>query len=488
MALPHRILDQRNPAYSPLIPQWEALYRGGEPWHAMVETWLPKNPHEDPELWRSRTERATYENNVGPICGLVAGGLFTKPPIIADYDTEWFDEFTDNVDGNGTSLNMWLEQRLLDAMVGRRVFAWVRTPDTAQQFETLAQQTEAGALDAVLAHATAEQVLDWAEDDDGALAWAVVRTITSSRVEIDGPRRKVWTWRHVDATTVRTWQWTATAHQDEPDDEDMIEELPPRAHGCGEIPLVLLQLPTALHTVGQLHDPAVALVRAQADLDWGLHMGAHAILWWRSKWDDEAPIVGAGAYFRLGRDKDGEDSMGYAEPSGVSFELLADRIGKQREGMYRVVHQMASAPDGNATRTQLSAASKAQDWRATEISMSDYATVMRSFIRKVLRLLSKVRSGQREDITPSVGGLAGWHDEGVAPWLGAAAQALDAMRMSETFHRVIAKEQARRLLPHIGEATLAQIETEIDAAEIDLDDYAPVAVGADGDGAFGDGE
>lgn len=506
MSLTAKVLNTTNPDYDHQAKEYQALYDGGALWHSLKSLWILKHPQEPDKTYDLRLRRATYENNAGPICDMLAGGMFVKPPVIQDFDVPWWEKFSTNVDDDGTPFNVWLQERMVDAMVGGRVYAWLRRPDTdGQVFANLSQQIDSGSLDAFLVTMKAENVIDWKLDALGRLVWLMHREIKSERISIDSGRVDVWTWTFIDNKVVRQWQWRdeerigeteGQIHVDVADgiSEDMVvEELPPSEHGFGEIPVVDLSLTRAMHVIGKLRDPAVGLLNSQEDLDWGLYRGAHALLWVRTKWDSDDPRLGPGEFFRLGRDKEGIDEMGYAEPSGKSFELLANRITQQREGMFRVVHQMAVSADGNATRAQMSGASKEADWKATEVVLSAYAEALKPFIAEVLRIMSRVRSGFQPngESTPTIGGLAGWHQEDLGSWLLAASQAHEAFRLSETFHRMIAKGQARRLLPHVDEKVMTEIEGEIEAAEVNLDEFqmtdGPFGVGTLG-GMGGEGD
>lgn len=476
MALPVKVLNQCNPAYNEqLLAEQRALYEGGDSWHAMINTWLPRHPQETYPLYKHRKERATYENNAGPIADLLAGGLFTRPPQIEEYEGEWVQPFFRDVDKLGHDLNAWLEARLLDAMQGQRVYCWVNLPDKEVAAQNRMQQEASGQLDPFLMTLKAIDVIDWGHDEYGRLKWLMHKQTDSVRGSIESARVTRCTWTFIDDQVIRRWQWIAAdPREHEPKEHEEIGELAPIAHGFGEIPIVEMSLKDSMFIMGKLRDPAVALLRSQNDLDWALYRAAHAILWIRMKWDPEQPLMAPGAYYKLGRDRDGTDEMGYAEPSGASFEHQSQRVTQQRHGMFRVVHQMAQSYDPNTgSRAQLSGESKAQDWKATEIVLSAYASTLRPFISNVLRLVSRVIDGNGSAQIPLVKGMAGWHQEDLLPFLTATSLAQEALMLSETFHKVVAKEQVRRVLPHLSEEQVKMIEDEIDKADIDLSLYIP---------------
>lgn len=480
------VLNQTHPSYcEEELEQQRALYKGGADWHRHVRHWLPRHPQEAFPMWRHRQERATYENNAGPIVDLLAGGVFMRPPQVENIEGDWVQPFMADVDRCGNSMNAWLEDRLIDAMQGQRAYGWVNLPEVNGQPANRLQQETSGQLDAFLVDMQACDVIDWGHDSYGALQWLMHRRRESVRPSISSERVCRITWTYIDGEVIRQWQWTADSPRDhEPVKGTVVSAILDIAHGFGEIPVAEIRLDDSMFIMGKLKDPAIALTRSQNDLDWSLYRAAHALLWIRSKWEPDTPLLAPGAFYKLGRDREGADEMGYAEPSGVSFEHQAQRVTQQRHGMYRVVHQMAQSYDPNSgSRAQLSGESKAQDWRAAEIVMSAYADALRPFVTRVLRLVSRVKDGAKKMQTPRVGGLEGWHQEDLLPFLTATSLATEALMLSETFHRAVAKEQVRRVLPYMSEDTAQKIEAEIDKAPIDLSLFQPPPPGDPNDPA-----
>lgn len=479
MALPVKTLNQTHHEYDgDRLMEYKALYEGEQRWEALKQRWLPQHSEEGPKTYSERLKRASYENNAGPIADLLAGGMFTRPPIIQNVDSAWLEDFTDDVDKKGTDLDSWLQDLLLCAMEGRRAYGWVNA-DLLVEGISQAQQEANGGANPFLVKLEAINVIDWDHDEMGRLTWLMHRGMDSVRNSIASERLKRITWTYIDGEVIRQWRWVAAkaGEDQEPKEDDEIAELPTIVHGFGELPVAELCLKKSMHIMGKLRHPAVTLLRSQNDLDWGLHRGAHALLWIRSKWDTDKPNLAPGAYFQLRRDKDGMDEMGYAEPPGQSLELLAKRVTQQREGLFRVVHQMAQSADGNATRAQMSAASKEMDWRATEIVLSAYADAFRPFVSEVVRLVTIAMDGPEKAQMPTIDGLEGWHQEDLLPWLTAASLSVRGLAMSETYHRAVAKAEIRRVLPHAAEEVLKTIEDEIDKADVDLEMWKLIQIG-----------
>lgn len=462
------LLNQTHPSYDgSAVARRRALYEGGRRWQELVPWWLPKHPEEADETYEHRKKRALYENHAGPLVAMLAAAVFSEAPTVdLDGAASWLPAFLANVDGAGTALGPWFGERLVDALVQQCAFVWVNLPARPEgvTLDTLGDEEQAGVLNAFLVGLDAEQVIDWAQDAHGRLLWVVVRDVLEERASVEAGRTRTHRWTYIDASTVRRWVWVGTAERPDPTDEDDALEQPQIPHGFGELPVVRLELPSSLHAMGKLHDPAIAHLRSRNDLSWALHRAAHALLVIKAKWDDKRPVLGPGYYLSIGQD---DDAM-YVEPSGGNFELLRQDTTDLREELYRLVQQMAVGADSDAARSKMSGVSKAEDWHAMDVVVGALAGLVRDLIGEVVRLVGKVRSVTAD---PAIGGLDGWAQEDLEPWLAAAAAAVDAHQMSPTFRRAIAKRQARRLLQDEDPEVLTTIETEIDEAEIDPAPY-----------------
>lgn len=441
-----------------------ALASGGRAWRELVSTWLPQHPEEAEKNWSQRKARALYQNHAGPIVGMLSGAVFTEAPACDGLDPD----FLANVDGEGTPAPRWFGDRLLDALVGRRVYAWVNLPARPPELviESRADEEAAGLLRPFLVAFRADQVIDWETDDQGRLVWLMVHDLVERRPTLEDTRSAVWRWTYIDRQRIRRWEWRPEAGQSAPSDEAEAAEVLTIEHRFGELPVARLELPDELHAMGKLRDPAIAHLRARNDLSWALHRAAHALLYIKSKWSDEKPVLGPGYYLKLGV----EDEVGYAEPSGANFELLREDVRDLREELYRVVHQMAVGADSSATRSRMSGESKAEDWHAMEIVLSALADLVRAFMVDTLRLVNRARGSSDQVV---VKGLDGWQEEDLEVWLAAAMSSTEAHRMSPTFQRAVAKRQAQRVLQGADPEVLAAIEAEIDEAEIDPAPYRP---------------
>jgi hypothetical protein len=106
------------------------------------------------------------------------------------------------------------------------------------------------------------------------------------------------------------------------------------------------------------------------------------------------------------------------------------------------------------------------------VLLSAYAAQLRPFLVGILSLVTEMRGGQQ---TVQVGGLEGYQEMDIMAFLESSALAVEALGMSFTFKKAIAKQQVRRLLGQVEDETVVQtILGEIDAAvEVPLFEPTP---------------
>lgn len=459
-------LNQTHPSRNETwIQEVGGLYEGGERWREHISHWIPQHPVEPDEQWEKRKKQALYANHAGPLVDLFAAHLFAELPTVEGLEGDWVEGWVQDVDRQGSTLAQFWSARLIDLLVYQTAYVWVELPppSSADPPASRLQQERSGALDAWLVGLTPEDVIDWHEDGDG-LVWVMVRTRHEDRPDPLGPRTTVWRWTLVDREQITVWEWRSTKDRQVPRGEDYAELVDgfPVEHGFPSIPITRMCLPPGLYAMGKLHDPAIAHLRADNDLRWALWMAAHPLLWIASAFQNKRPILGAGYYLQLSP----EDSIGYVEPSGASWELLRQDLDRRLSEMHRVVHQMASSISDEASRTQMSGESKAMDWRATEIVLAALALIVGSWMGDTLTLVAQVRSRLGEVDPVTVGGFDGWQTEDLDTWIKAAAASTEALRLSPTFRRELAKRQVAKAIPDLDDGVSNTIWIEIDTAAV----------------------
>lgn len=460
-----KTLSARHPSYDrERLERWEALYEGGACWRNHVAYWIPQNPQEPDELWHARKNRAAYANDAAPVVDLIAAWCFSSPPDVDGLPEQGHGAGWDtNVDGQGTSLTSFMRAMLTTALTCRTAWTWCNLParPDGAALVTRADEEAAGVLAAYLVDLEPEHVINWGEDAAGGLQWVVIADkITRQAGPLD-PAATVYRWTVIDATTIRRWEWTATEGRPSPQEQDEPVEVPPLVHGWTvdgrpAIPVVRLRLPHGLHVLGKIEDVVVDLTRADNDLGWALHRGAHEMMVLQLANPSMGPTLGAGYYMQIGQD----DKVSYASPSGTVYDALTQRITDRREQVYRAVQQMAQSVSGESTPARASGASKALDWQALSIMLDAYAELVKVALRRILALVVRPLTGRTDGLT--VEGLDGWSQDDLTEILTNAAMSTP-MVPSPTFRRETAKRIARLALTDLDAETEAKIDAELDA-------------------------
>lgn len=484
-----KTLDRRHPTHDEeQLQRLHALYEGGKPWHALKAHWLPGGGSEPGALCLERRDRAKYTNYVATIIDLITSQLFGEPPQVTvkgeDDDEpdqtqqEQAEELSEVADGSALPFASLARAAFTDAQIYRRAWWMVELPAVSQgAFADRLEQERSGALKAYLRPFAPPSVINW-KTTGTRPDWVVVREQQIEQRDPLATPERVTRWTVVDATQIRVFevrqQEKAGGGFDDLRDEQEATLANAITHGRTDAegkplcPVVMMELPAGLHTGGKLLDPASALCRAENELDWAIWRAANELLVIRDKLlDPGAPSLGHGYYLRLGDDN---AEAYYAAPSGVALGVLGERVKELRGELYRIVQQMALAADPTAGRLSASAASKAQDWNASDRMLTSYADELRAFLTEAIRQALAVRTSEAVDASVvQIEGLDGWQRDTTEAFLANLALAIEAKGMSPKFLEVAAKQQVRRVMgDSVTPAELEEIDDEIASAAAGL--------------------
>lgn len=464
------ILDQTHAEYDgERLQELRALHEGGAAWDALKNTWFPKFARESTDVWKDRKEQAEYVNHAGPVVSMLSALLFSSETQADGADGAYYAGLREDCDGQGTDWDdLWREQ-LEDAQVGGWSAVWINFPAKPEDavVESVADQDQFGLRNAFLVPLSAEQIRNWGVDANG-LSWVMLRGVFSRQLGPTEPARTVYRWTAITRETVTTWEWVSQEDKLVPGSDEDVQQLSQVQHGVKDpagrpaLPVVPIELPPGLWTMGKLRGPALKLTRAENDLDWALHQAANELLVIKTRATAGEVKTGHGAYLILGVD----DDASFVGPSGVAFEHLDKRVTSTREDLYRVVHQMALAADQGAAEASRSGESKSMDWQAMEIILAAFQALVIEAMQRCLRLIAASRGEPTVAKAATVGGLEGWKTEDLTAWLESVLLAGDASKLSPTYRKEVAKHEVRRLLEgKVDEKTMQAIEKEIDAAD-----------------------
>lgn len=436
------------------------MYAGGEEWRALLTTWLPQSQVEPADLYSERLARALYSEPQYPVVvNLTLGALFAEPPMVDGLDPALWERLSKNADGALTSFADFMRAALRDAINSRDAFVWV---DVRPQDAEESRATESQRLSETLALRSIDPrcVQNWTEQG-GRLTGILIAEQVEEVADVVEPAVCVWRWTAVDAERVRRWEWRAKPTQAQPVDEDLLTELPEILHGYGRMPVVRLRLAQDHWLGARLHDPAIALMRAENERDWALYRANNELLCIASKIPVDTPKTGAGYWMQLARDADGADTAEYVGPSGTALAECAKRVEDARTSLFRVAQHLQLAADPSAASARQSADSKAKDWEVTAILLESYGDAILDFIAEVCQLVAEISGSDPDAI-----GVTGIRGEGRAPaeFIADSNAAVTLKQSSPTAAAAIDKRMARLLLADDAESdVMADITNEIDA-------------------------
>lgn len=413
-SLPYRVFKQRNPAYcADRWAEYRALYEGGEKLdygspegEAMLKKLLPQHVGEEDDVYQKRLEFALYIPYAGQIVDFIVAALGSDP-ITMQAEPElddWYDEFYKNTSAPGGCKQPFedlLRQQLLTALLCRRSWLLVDLPkvfDAETRASSLAEQEEAGALDAYLVPVEPENLIDWEETDDGLLKFAIVCRRTQVRDGLRGARdhiREEYTYFTASQWARYAIEWD-TAQKQAPDDEDPVMLEDEGDHAFGRVPLVSLDLTAGLHAMGKIAQMARSHFNKRSALDWGEYRSAFQFLAAKLGPEDSMqPVsadpnrainqrIGHGRVMVLG----GQDDIKYVSPDAAPFQIIMADLNGLRDEMHRVLHSMALSIDNSAAALQRSGSSKQQDMAAQGIVLKGLGKILREYAVEVYELVA----------------------------------------------------------------------------------------------------
>lgn len=467
---------------------------------ALLAKLFPRHPDEDDDVYENRKARAFFIPYPGEIIGDLVGLLEQDPLDVragkgVDLDPFYTNTFLPNVDRKGLSLTGYAQAAAREALTVGRAWALCEMPGTDDDDDdqggndpvSLLEQEQRDLLRAYVCPVPAEQVLDWEEDDDGRLLWAVVHQRARRRLS-PADRRDTITDTFVVYTCTEWLRYVVTYPADKPPKDDAAyapEKV--RPHTFGAVPLVRFDLPEGLWAMDKLYGIARAHLNQRSALSYAQFKHLFPILTAHlgpeqggggsipseaqanpGRATDQTYGIGRVAVF--GKD----DVLKYTSPDGAVFTFAAADLKDLRDEMHRVTYTMSASQDGTAAAVGRSGDSKREDRTVKERVLAHLGIRLCSHVRELLRMTV---AGRRDDIDVDgllVTGLSRF-DEVSGSEAVADAQVLASIEMpSATFWRVQRKALARRVL--VRDATQEELEKigkEIDANTSD-EEFAQV--------------
>ena len=503
----------RHPDYD--VNHWdelEALYKGGR--HvlnrAMLERLLPKHRDELAPVYDERCKRAFYLPYAGEIVDHIVASLFTDPPEMTTEaeagsaedkaEDDYYDDFEKNCAperADRKTFSDFLREQILWALVHRVSWSLVDLPRSEVEYKTLREEEDAGVRNAYVLRIPRKQVVDWEEDEDGALEWAMTMRDTTRRARITASRNVVT--RRFTIYTRDGWEiyeisWDREDKPNGPAETDLVKFVDDGKHSFGVVPLIRMSLPEGLWAMEKLDSLARALFNQTNALEWATIQSLFQELYEFEGPED--PMAG-GAVSEAQQDENratnqtrgqgwvqtrgSEDRAEFIGPDTGAFDFALKSTMTKRDEMHRVTHKMALTVDNSPSALRRSGESKKEDKADTTTVLQAFGVYVRRHAEDLMRTISMGRGETKMAEDWQARGLEHYDLVSVSTAL-ADAVVLDQVRIpSATF----AKRQAFRLAKIVGGEELTDEDLDLIEAEIELnivdEMFEPVLPMAPGD-------
>ncbi len=471
-----------------------ALYRGGESLLGNLELLkqiIPKNNAESEDRYQERLRCAFYANYSSEIVGFVMAGLCEDPlrVVVGDDGTAepagFLAEFVKDTANNAdepVDLNTLARDVILEALQVRT--AWVHLCAPADPDPELLEHMSRAELETHRAEQDeriearclpAEAVINWCDDQDGDLVWALTQAVEEIRPNFWDPALQRFTWTlH---TRDDSKSWTATIDpKNPPQDETIVAASASAPHQWGRVPLLRFALPHDLWAMDKLESLAREHTDKRNDLARSVKRSANPMLY--EFMGAEQPGIGRpisaiqqdanrstntprspGHVQRRGRD----DRAEFVAPPSDAYAQILAICHDVRDDMHRVMVQMALAADfKSASAIGRSGESKAQDKAATAVVLGAIGKRFRPWAVKLLRVVVGAGGDTPDTIKPQVQGMAKF-DATVVGEIVEQTQMLEGVTIpSPTAKAEIALRLLRAVLDNLDAQKMAKISKELE--------------------------
>jgi hypothetical protein len=448
-------LNREHPEYAArklMWRQYQDLYAGGERLRLNAAQYLMRRNREPAQVYQERLERVFYENYVGSGIDWYAATLMRREPALlfegaSESARAFYATFADDCDLKGTSLAEFFRRRLVEALVFGASYVVVDFPRADGPWLTRADEDASGRSRAYLTEYSAEEVINWNQDETGALEWVVIRT---SCLQQSQPSDAQWEretrWIYYDRENYQIYRKTGERGQPE-----LIGE---GRHGLAalrRVPVFRMQVSDGLWLMNKAALLQLEHFNKSNALSWALTMGLFAtpVVYSDREWNQ---IVGESYYIQLGSG----DRFGWTEPEGKVYQIAADNLVRLKDEIYRVCYLMNQAGPASDARSGIS---KQRDFSVTNEVLKGYGALVKETLRHVLAAIAEAR---QDEVSIEVSGLDEFDIEDFSNELDDAKKLLDLGIASETLRKQVYKKLALKYLCDARQEVKNMVAEEIE--------------------------
>lgn len=506
-SLAYATLSQENPSFKPSrIQQLSDLYVGGYQILENAGEYIHQLQSEHPVRYKERLKSTAFVGYMAQIVDSLTGGTFSDPLQVSHVEgtpePDFWEDFGENADLRGASVEDVCRQALTDALIYGRTFIACDFPTLDGIVTTRAEEDASGASRAYVVPVEPAQLIDWEYSEKftkrldvgdghvdielGELDLAVIRRTEMRRGSPAASRGivretfKVW---EMDPSGFAKWSLYAIEYKQDrpPSPKDLVPLVEEGLTSFQRIPLVELALPVGLWVGNKIGPMNLEHWQRRGLLNSSENRGLLSIPVCKlgpeisepmsalpsdvqsdpNRGETLASQLGRRGYVVIGAG----DDIYFAEPTGAAHEGAATRLDKLVDEMFRVTHLMASSVSSTANAVGRSGASKAEDRNATVLVWKTLGAIVRDFAVRMYHTISQARG---EAVEFGASGCSNFDLYDRAEVVDEAKSISSVGINSETFRKEYEKQVAQRLLPDMAPSVKADVIAEIDASEAPL--------------------
>jgi hypothetical protein len=395
-------IDREHPEYIQRGAMWQCyrdLYAGGQQLKLNAGDYLTRRQKEPLDVYSERVQRAFYENYVGSIIDWYAATLFRREPVLlfqgeSNLARQFLTAFSDDCDLRGSSLTDFFRRCFINSLVGGASHILIDFPKGAGHAANRAEEDAAGLSRAYLLEYSAEELINWSNDEYGQYEWVVLRRKQRKQPSVESAEIIDETfWYYFDKQRYRVYR------REQRGDDSAVGLVSEGFHGLAktcQVPLLTMRVSDGLWLMNKAGQLQLEHFNKSNALSWAITMGLFAmpVVYSERAWNQ---IVGESYYIQLGP----QDRFGWTEPEGRVYQIAADNLERLRAEIYRVCYLSQAAGEGTGSNPE-SGLSKQRDFAITHEVLRAYGDMVKDTIK---RMLNAVCAAREDAIGVSVSGM-----------------------------------------------------------------------------------
>jgi hypothetical protein len=349
-------------AYRDMEARWApcvALMGGTETMRAAAQTYLPMFPKEGSKRYDTRLGEATLYEAYARTIESLSGRPFSRPPALSEGASQYFTDYVDDVDLQGSSLGVFARACLRDMLVYGKCHILAEYPNayllqqTLGRPLTLADQNRYG-LRSYLVRLSPDEVIGWEGHRDGGKERLTSLRLRLKTVEKDPDDP----WGEVEREYIVHWTNDLITSYTQNDKDEWVLASEPAPNTLGRIPLVTvytrrLGLLTAYPPLGGLAWLNVKHWQQSSDQDQIEKMARVPLIFFKgfSETDMDSAEIGP---FKALSNRSPDSDVKIIEPNGAAVKVGRDALNELVLQMEDMAMQPLRRRPGNPTATELS--------------------------------------------------------------------------------------------------------------------------------------